>query len=78
VNATAVIIIVDVASVLVSWVGAAFIAGSRWGQVRGDLDALRREKDTHATSAEVRSIAERLARIEGMFELRLRDGDKAA
>ena len=36
-----------------------FVAGTRWGEMRADL----------------RVMADRLAKIEGMFELKLRDKD---
>jgi hypothetical protein len=45
-----------VASVTVS----AFVSGTRWGQMQGDM----------------RLMADRLAKIEGMFTLRLRDNDE--
>lgn len=48
--------IVDVATFVISIGVSAFIAGSRWGGLQQDM----------------RAISDRLAKIEGMFELRLR------
>lgn len=45
-------------SVVASVTVSAFISGTRWGAMQGDL----------------RQMADRLAKIEGMFTLRLRDG----
>ena len=45
--------------VLVSVVVSAFMSGSRWGRVETDM----------------RVMADRLAKIEGMFTLRLKDHD---
>jgi hypothetical protein len=47
-----------------------FIAGSRWGEVKTKLAELERDK---VTQGDVRAMGERLARIEGMFELKLRE-----
>jgi hypothetical protein len=45
--------------VVVSICSSMFVAGSRWGRIEGDM----------------RSISDRLAKIEGMFTLQLRDPD---
>jgi hypothetical protein len=48
------------AGFVLSLAGSMFVAGSRWGRVESD----------------VRIMADRLAKIEGMFTLRLRDDDQ--
>lgn len=62
-----------------SWAGAAWLAGRRSGKteerLQGKYDALAAEMRSAqqlqqaTTSNELRSIAEKLARIEGLFEL---------
>jgi hypothetical protein len=58
------------AGFLLSVSGSFFIAGSRWGEVKAKLAELERDK---VTTGDVRAMGERLARIEGMFELKLRE-----
>ena len=53
-------ILIAVLGVVISVCTSMFVAGSRWGQIQGD----------------VRNMSDRLAKIEGMFTLRLRDGDE--
>lgn len=50
-------LIISAITVLISVCSSMFVAGSRWGRVEGDM----------------RSMSDRLAKIEGMFTLRLRD-----
>jgi hypothetical protein len=47
----------EIATVVVSISGAAFVSGTRWGRVEQDM----------------KTMSDRLARIEGMFTLKLRD-----
>lgn len=49
-------IIIGSVTIAVSLIGSAFIAGNRWGRIESDI----------------RSISERIARIEVLFTLRLR------
>lgn len=51
--------IIAMAGVITSVVVSAFLSGSRWGRVETDM----------------RVMADRLAKIEGMFTLRLKDDD---
>lgn len=66
-------VVIALAGVLVSAVVAAFIAGSRWGAVSGKVDQLAANQVNAATKHDLQGMSERLARIEGMFELKLRD-----
>ena len=50
-------LLISGAGVVVSVCSSMFVAGSRWGRVEGDM----------------RNVSDRLARIEGMFTLQLRD-----
>lgn len=52
-------ILISAVGVIVSICCSMFVAGSRWGRVEGDM----------------RSMSDRLAKIEGMFTLKLRDRD---
>lgn len=58
------------ATIAISLGGSAFIAGTRWGEVRVKLAELERDK---VTTSDMRTVTERLAKIEGMFTLKLRD-----
>lgn len=58
-STTAISIVISLVGMVVSICGSMFVAGSRWGRVEGDM----------------RSMSDRLAKIEGMFTLRLRDSD---
>lgn len=53
-------ILISALGVFLSVCSAMFIAGSRWGRVEGDM----------------RSMSDRLAKIEGMFTLKLRGPDE--
>jgi hypothetical protein len=53
-------ILIAAIGVLVSVCCSMFVAGSRWGRIEGDM----------------RSMSDRLAKIEGMFTLKLRQRDE--
>jgi hypothetical protein len=53
-------LLISGAGVVLSVCSSMFVAGSRWGRIEGDM----------------RSISDRLAKIEGMFTLQLRDPDE--
>lgn len=74
---TEISLLIGVLTLLLSVTSSAFIAGSRWGRVSGKLEQLETGQRDHVTRGDVQGMAERLARIEGMFELRLKD-DRAA
>ncbi len=57
---TSLSILIAAVGVIVSICSSMFVAGSRWGRVEGDM----------------RSMSDRLAKIEGMFTLKLRDRDR--
>ena len=59
-STTALSVLIATAGLVLSVCWSMFVAGSRWGQVEGDM----------------RSVSDRLARIEGMFTLQLRDPDE--
>jgi hypothetical protein len=53
-------VLISACSFIASVGASAFIAGIGWGKVQGDI----------------KSLNEKVARIEGMFTLRLRDDDR--
>lgn len=71
-NALAIQIVISIGTIFVSISGAAFISGTRWGRIEATLNDL--EKDRVRTG-DISNISERLARIEGMFTLRLKGSD---
>jgi len=74
VDAVTAAVLISAGGLVVNLFVSLFIAGSRWGQVRTELTALRDAQATNATKGDLSSVSERIARIEGMFELRLREG----
>ena len=62
-NSTGILVeaLIGVATVLISVATSMFVAGTRWGRVE----------------SEVRLMSDRLAKIEGMFTLRLKDDGNA-
>lgn len=63
---------IALAGVLLSIVGAVWVAGVRWGVVQQRLDQLERTAEQHATKADVANLRESMAEIRGMFRLELR------
>jgi hypothetical protein len=63
-------LLISGAGFVLSVVCSAFVSGSRWGRVTAQLAELERER---VTRSDVSGIGERLAKIEGMFELKLRE-----
>lgn len=61
-----------IASVVVS----VFLAGTRWGAVQAELEQLRRDNQTIARVSDLQALSERMAKVEGMFEMRLKNGQE--
>jgi len=66
--------IIAIASVIISWVGSAFIAGYRWGSVKTRLDMVENSLGNLATKEQLSGVKEDVAEIKGMFRLTPRDG----
>lgn len=64
--------LVAVVTVLVSWIGAAFIAGFRFGAIAHRLDSLERSQETLASKEQLAGVKEDVAEIKGMFRMTLR------
>lgn len=73
-NPVAVEGIVAASAVLVSWIGAAFIAGFRFGGLASRLDRLESQQDKLATKEQLAGVKEDVAEIKGMFRMTLKDG----
>lgn len=58
--------------IMLSIAGAAIVVSYRVGKIEAELRAASSAAQA-ATAAAINSLAEKLARIEGMFELRLKD-----
>lgn len=58
--------------ILLSVLGAAAVVSYRIGKIEAELRAAASSAQT-ATATAINGMTERLARIEGMFELRLKD-----
>ena len=65
--------IISVVGVLFSVCSAMFVSGARWGQVRASLNDLEKDRVRHS---DIAGIRDRLSRIEALFRLTLRDGEK--
>lgn len=76
-SAIAVAAVISGAGFMFSVLVSAFISGNRWGTMARDVAELTRTRPELATKGDLATMNERMARIEGMFELRLRD-DRAA
>jgi len=73
VTAADVEVLVGILSVLVSWIGAAFIAGYRWGAVKIRLDNLEKTVTDAATKDQLAGVKEDVAEIKGMFRMTIKD-----
>jgi cytochrome c biogenesis factor len=72
VNAQAWAAVIAGVGIVMSMVGAAMVVSYRVGRVEAELRASASSAQA-ATAVALTSMAEKLARIEGMFELRLKD-----
>lgn len=52
---------------------SAFISGSKWGMVTTKLDVMEKQQAKAATTDDLHSMDNRLARIEGLFEMKLKE-----
>lgn len=72
--------LVAVVTALVSWIGAAFIAGFRFGAVSMKLEALanridrvEKSQEALATKEQLAGLKEDVAEIKGMFRMTLKE-----
>lgn len=64
--------LVAVVTVLVSWIGAAFIAGFRFGAIANRLDRLEKTQENLASKDQLAGVKEDVAEIKGMFTMTLK------
>lgn len=72
-NVIAIQTIIGVATFLVSVAVSMFVSGTRWGRVETSLRDLQLDR---VRQADITGLRDRLSRIEGMFTLTLKDGDR--
>jgi hypothetical protein len=58
--------------VVLSWAGALFIAGSRWGVMTTRLERVEKDIDNMATRDQLASVKEDLAELKGMLRPAIR------
>lgn len=73
VSANEISIIIGVVTFFVSVATCMFISGTRWGRVESTLRDLQQDR---VRQADITGLRDRLSRIEGMFTLTLKDGDR--
>ena len=66
-------VIIDVITVVLSVCISMFVSGTRWGRVEASLRDLQLDR---VRQSDVTALRDRLSKIEGMFTLTLRDGDR--
>lgn len=66
-------VIIDVITVVLSVCISMFVSGTRWGRVETSLRDLQLDR---VRQSDVTALRDRLSKIEGMFTLTLRDGDR--
>lgn len=64
--------VISLIGLLLSFGGAAAISGRMLGSLSQRVEALEKDYQLLATKTDINHLAEKLAKIEGMFELRLR------
>lgn len=65
--------LIGVITFVVSVASAMFISGTRWGRIETTLQDLQQDR---VRQSDITGLRDRLSRIEGMFTLTLRDGDR--
>ena len=70
---TTIQVIIDVITIVLSVCVSMFVSGTRWGRVETSLRDLQLDR---VRQSDVTALRDRLSKIEGMFTLTLRDGDR--
>jgi len=66
-------IIIGIVTFLLSVSVSMFVSGTRWGRVEAIMNDLQHDR---VRQSDVIGLRDRLSRIEGMFTLTLKDGDR--
>jgi len=72
-NATVINLLIGVVTFVLSVSVSMFVSGTRWGRVETIMNDLQQDR---VRQTDVTGLRDRLSRIEGMFTLTLRDGDR--
>lgn len=70
---TALMLIISAVTLVLSVSASMFISGTRWGRVETQLRDLQNDR---VRQGDITGLRDRLSRIEGMFTLTLKDGDR--
>ena len=73
VSDTALMLIISAVTLVLSVSASMFISGTRWGRVETQLRDLQNDR---VRQGDITGLRDRLSRIEGMFTLTLKDGDR--
>lgn len=73
-SATDTAALITAVGVVLSWIGAVFIAGFRFGSIATRLDRVEKAQDSLATKDQLAGVKEDVAEIKGMFRMTLKDG----
>lgn len=72
-NALTMQVVIAIATFIVSVAVSMFVSGTRWGRVESSLNDLQQDR---VRQSDITGLRDRLSRIEGMFTLTLKDGDR--
>lgn len=70
---TAIMAIIGVITFVMSVSVSMFVSGTRWGRVETSLRDLQSDR---VRQSDITGLRDRLSRIEGMFTLTLKDGER--
>lgn len=72
-NATVISLLIGVVTFILSVSVSMFVSGTRWGRVETIMNDLQLDR---VRQTDMMGLRDRLSRIEGMFTLTLKDGDR--
>jgi hypothetical protein len=72
-NGTTINIIIGAVTFVLSVSVSMFVSGTRWGRVETTLNDLQQDR---VRQTDMMGLRDRLSRIEGMFTLTLKDGER--
>lgn len=70
---TTIMVIISVTTFVMSVSVSMFVSGTRWGRVETSLRDLQSDR---VRQSDITGLRDRLSRIEGMFTLTLKDGER--
>jgi hypothetical protein len=72
-GATVINIVIGITTFVLSVSVSMFVSGTRWGRVETIMNDLQQDR---VRQVDMMGLRDRLSRIEGMFTLTLRDGER--